>query len=352
MRGGDTRAMTDTQLLRPSDRAVTRGFGRDQSQETSWHGTRQPGLVTALTWVVIATAVTVGIVLRAWYLFHQPVNSDEAVVGLMAMQILHGHFSAFYWGQVYGGGEPYLVAVLFGIFGTSVWALKAVSIVLSAVAAVISWRITRRLVSDLALAILAGALVWAAPEAAVWNSTIELGFRGVTMVCGLGLLLVSLRILDSLRSWLEFAALGLLAGIGWWSSPEIVYFAIPAGLVVIGAIIRDPDIGTLRTWAARLALTLIAGVVGALPWLWANINSGFYSLNTSAFATPPQAPGYGGRLVLFFRYGLPMLFNLRTEETQQLVFGRDWSLLVLIALLVIMAAALVLCSGTGTTSAK
>ena len=65
-----------------------------------------------------------GLLLRCWYLTHQPTNSDVAIVGLMARQILHGHFSAFYWGQTYGGVEPYLVAVMFAVFGQSTIVLE------------------------------------------------------------------------------------------------------------------------------------------------------------------------------------------------------------------------------------
>ncbi|MGH9089886.1 MAG: ArnT family glycosyltransferase [Acidimicrobiales bacterium] len=342
--------MTDTELLGLPREPLTRGFRRASTWRRSWSGVRRLGLVTVLAWTAIVLALTVGVVLRAWYVFHQPINADEAVVGLMAMQIVHGHFSAFYWGQVYGGAEPFLVAMLFGIFGTSTWALEAVAIALSVGAAVVSWRIARRLVADPLLAVLAGALVWAAPQAAVWNSTIELGFRGVTLLCGLGILLVALRVLDGALGWAEFVALGLLAGVGWWSSPEIVYFVLPTVALVIWAIVQDPEIRRLGRWSARLGVVITAGVVGALPWLWANFNSGFRSLDTSAFVAPPNPPGYGSRLELFFRDGLPMLFSLRTAETLQPVWGSVGMRLLLVAVLAVLGAALVLCCVKGGRS--
>ena len=73
--------------------------------------------------------------MRSWYLFHRPVNGDEAIAGLLANQIAHGHFSAFYWGQSYGGAEPYLVAVLYRVFGSGIWAMKVVPVLLAAVGA-------------------------------------------------------------------------------------------------------------------------------------------------------------------------------------------------------------------------
>jgi hypothetical protein len=317
---------------------------QDSSPGRTWADVARP-----VAWGVVAVAVVDGIVTRAWYLTHQPVNSDEAIVGLMARQILHGHFWAFYWGQPYGGGESYLVAALFAVFGSGALVMKLVSVLLAAGAAVLVARIVRRLVDDPLLAILAGALVWVAPAASVSNSTIELGFRGVTMACGLGVVLVTLRILDGRQHWSGFVLLGLLLGVGWWSSPEIVYFALPGALWVAGAIAADPEIERVRRWGVRLGLMFGATIVGALPWLWANVGSGFKSLNQSNFLLPPNPPDYWGRLGGFFRFSLPMLGNLRMELTGWPI-GRVlfWPLAIVLA--AVLVAALVLCWRRGGRS--
>ena len=96
--------------------------------------------------VTVAIAVVAGSLLRSWYLFHAPSTSDEAVVGLMANAILHGHFSAFYWGQAYGGAEPYAVAGMFALFGHSDLVLRLTPVLLFGGAALLTWRATLRLV--------------------------------------------------------------------------------------------------------------------------------------------------------------------------------------------------------------
>ena len=301
------------------------------------------GLSAYLAWSVAALAVLWGIAVRCWYLFHRPVNGDESIVGLLANQIAHGHFSAFYWGQSYGGGEPYLVAVLFRIFGSSTWALEVVPVLLAAVSGVLTWRVVRRLVPDPSLALLAGALVWASPLTALSNSTLELGFRGLTMVCSLGILLLALRILDGRRTLVEFVALGVVAGVGWWSSPEIIYFGLPAGLILVWAVLRDTDDGKARRWVGRLAVVVGAGIVGSLPWLWANAHSHLQSLRSSSFNLPPGSPGYSGRVHLFFEYNIPLLLNLRAQGSGAWLWTRSTSLVVLVAFAVVFAAALCLC---------
>ena len=91
--------------------------------------------------VVVALAVMVGIALRAWFVFHVPLTSDEAVVGLIANQALHGHTNAFVWTQSVGGVEPYLVAAFFWIFGQGWFSLVLAPLTLSIAAALFVWRV-------------------------------------------------------------------------------------------------------------------------------------------------------------------------------------------------------------------
>ncbi|HEX4245677.1 MAG TPA: glycosyltransferase family 39 protein, partial [Acidimicrobiales bacterium] len=241
--------------------------GADNDVQT---GARRRGPLL-LVRTVLVLAVALGLALRLWDLFHFPLNADEASVGLAAQSIAHGHFIAFFPGQFYGGAEPYVTAVFVGIFGPSARAVKLAPAVLSVVAALLTWRVVLRLVADRQVAALAGALMWVAPLAVIWNSTVERGFRGVTMACGLACLLFALRCLDGRHGYADLAALGLFLGIGWWSSPEIAYFVVPTGLVLIGAVAVSPAGRRIVTWVPRLAVGLAGVAVGALPWLWVNI---------------------------------------------------------------------------------
>ncbi len=243
--------------------------------------------------------VAVGILLPAWFLFHHPTTSDEAVTGLIAEQILHGHTSAFFFGQPFGGVEPYVVAAFFGVLGAGTLALTLAPTCLSAAAALLVWRVARRLVDDPALAVLAGALAFAA-LAADYTTTIEGGYRGVTLLWGLWTLLFALRIHDGHREYPDLLALGLFAGVGWWSLPEIADLGLPASVLVVLAVRRTPR-SRLATWAPRLATAAAAFGFGALPWIWANVRSGFASLDPARLpgTATPLDPGYLGRLRIF-----------------------------------------------------
>ena len=308
---------------------------------------RSGGVVAIVTWLLVAACVVVGAALRAWYLFHHPITSDEAIGGLMAQQALHGHFTAFYWGQSYGGVEPYLIALQYKVFGFTASLLGGVATVLAIGSGLVTWRIARRLVSDGALAALAGAVAWAIPTSAMSSSTYEWGFRGVALLCGLLLVLLSLRVTDGHQRARDFVVLGLVAGVGWWSSPEIVYFVLPAAVLLVQSFRADPATAKGARWVRLLLIGAAAACIGALPWLWANLRSGFASFNQTAYA---DAPGYTERLRLFFHYSVGMLFSLRATGSGAWLLWRPLSVLLLIGFLGSLAVAVVLCLRRGGRS--
>jgi hypothetical protein len=223
------------------------------------------------------------------------VDSDEAVVGLMARGFRHGHWRAFYWGQHYAGTQE---TALVALAGASTAALKLVPVALSAVAAVLTWRVGRRLVED-RLAQAAGLLVWVAPGSYVWWSTKERGFYWVSLVLGLVLVLAAQRIVADGGRWRDGALLGVAAGLGFWASPTVLYFAVPAGLWLLAR--RRPPLRWL--WAA-----VPAAVAGAGPWLWHNVEQGWASLERPP--QPEHVSWLGGIGRLLWRT-LPIATNLR-----------------------------------------
>ena len=134
--------------------------------------------------------------------------------------------------------------------GTARQPLNLTPALLSGGAALVTWRAALRLVRIPQLAAIAGVLVWVAPDAFLANSTREGGFRGVTMLCGLVCILCALRLLDGSRRFVDVMALGLFAGLGWWSSPEVAYFLVPAGLLTLGVLFGGGP--ALRWWITRL----------------------------------------------------------------------------------------------------
>lgn len=299
--------------------AATTGAAATATAAERRQSSRRPGWTVLTRWgvaVAVASALVLGVVMRVWYLVHDPINSDQALIGITARQILAGHLHAFLPGLHYEAVEPYLVAAVFRLFGASPLTLEVPVLVCDVVACVLVWRIALRLSHRGDVAAICAAAMWAAPQGAVWNSTMEYGFRGVTLLCGTGMVLLALRLSQgSSRPW-DAPLLGALFGVGWWSSPEIVYFALPSAIWTAAWLWRgrhDPPVLARR--AAAAAGGLLAAGAGALPWLWDNVTSGFPSLKLSSFDAPGAVPPYRARLVDVFHGAVPTVLDLRVPRS-------------------------------------
>jgi 4-amino-4-deoxy-L-arabinose transferase-like glycosyltransferase len=285
----------------------------DDTSVTSTPSATPPATSRALTISIAALAVA-GVVLRIWAL-NSPLgrlDSDEAVVGLMADAFRHGHFTTYYWGQSYGGTlEPALVALLFLFTGTSTLALKLVPILLRAVACLLVWRVGRRTVGEPA-ARFAGALFWVFPPAFVWGSTKERGFYEVALVLALLVVLFAVRLEQAATAGrplerVDLLAFGFCAGLAVWTSPQTIYVLAP---VVLWLAYRARE-----RW--REAWPIIpAAMVGGLPFLVYAARHG-----KSAFYQSEVASSYASRLKNFFTDMLGRAFGGKIPITPDWLGG-------------------------------
>jgi dolichyl-phosphate-mannose-protein mannosyltransferase len=269
--------------------------------------TRTDGLRLALSrWgILFALAAGVGVVLRVWiYRSAMGVpNSDEAVVALMARHILDGEFTTFFWGQAYGGSqEALLTAPLFAVSGSSWLAARLVPIVLTAVAALVVWRVGRRTIGEPAAAV-AGALLWIWPPYVGYYLIHSYGFYGTNLLYCALVLLLALRIVER-PDTSRIALFGLVLGLAFWQTAQIIPIALP---VIAWTIWRQPR--CLR----RLWVALPFFALGALPWIVWNFRHDWGSFH------PPDVgdTSYAHRLRLFASPLLPMMLGLRIPFTQE-----------------------------------
>jgi hypothetical protein len=261
----------------------------------------------------VVLAFVVGALERLWLLAHTPLLSDVAVVGLMARQIEHGHMSTFYWGQPFGGVEPYVVAavnwVVPGPLGVNV-----TSVLLSALAAVLVGLIVTELCGRWRAGLVAAALAWVWPYATVWNSTRELGFHFASLVLGLLMVFTAIRVAHGHTGGWNLLVLGASAGMGFWSSPEIVYFVLPAAIVLLGS---------LRRWIGLRAVAVVAFglVAGAFPWIYTNLGSGFASLSLSGGPQFGISTNYWSRFSIAFNHYIPIALGLKLLYHVELIKG-------------------------------
>jgi len=265
-------------------------------------------IVGRLAWsrwsATFAAAAVAGIALRIWVyrsVLGVP-NSDEAIVGLMTQHSSHGHLSTFYWGQAYGGSQEVLLAVPgFLIAGSSWLALRIVPLALFLAGLVLVWRIGVRTIGERGGAA-AAALYWIWPPWMIYELTHEWGFYGSDVVyCGL-LLLLGLRIVERPER-ARIALFGLVLGLGFWETSQIV----PIAVAVVGWVLWKQPRCFRQSWVA-----LPPAVLGALPWLIWNLLHHWGSLSLPSGASS----SYEFRLRVFVSPVLPMMLGLRTPFSQ------------------------------------
>lgn len=193
------------------------------------------------------------LLLRVWLTVHTQgvIDGDEALVGIQAERILHGVFPTYFYGIPYFGSlEAYLVAILFAIFGPSVWVMRTEPLILSLVLVWLAWRFAgalaeqARLPSSLRHTFMTiAALMAALPP--LYDGVIEMRTFGgwiETFVLMLLLLLSTLRLTQRWQQGasarelaLRWTGIGFIVGLGMWVYPLITSTIIAATLWILGA---------------------------------------------------------------------------------------------------------------------
>lgn len=279
------------------------------------------GRTARIAAIVFWIGLAAGLAVRVSFAFSEALrfDSDMAVVYLMSRHVSEGEFSAFFWGQSYGGTTLQTVAgAVMAIVGPSVPVLSIVAALFWAGAAVILRAIVVRSLGAVGGAV-AGLLAWFPGAEIVSTSVADPGFYGPSLVFGLGAILVALHRMRE-RPWWSWIVLGLLAGFSLWTSPLAVAFAAPA---VLAAVIADRRIGR---WLVGVAAVLVA----AAPWIIETVVSRLSSVKPlgGAGSLHPES------LVTLFTSMFPAAFPLGTNPVVGVLYGAV--LLASIVLLVVV----------------
>ena len=237
---------------------------------------RHVSRATLLTQGVCASALIIGLALavQAWAIFQWTSNfdSDEAMWGLMARHALQGQVPLYAYGAGYLGSAEILIStVFFWLFGPSVPALRATSLLLFAVFLTLHALLANRLWG--ARVALFSLLFLAVPGWLIlWWTFRPIGPFTIMFICGSGaLLLATSRLARPVR----LAAIGALLGLGIWSYQFTAVYFIALGVV---AGLRSPEWAALHNRIRQITrrpqgpLTLGAGVVCVLGILSGFVN--------------------------------------------------------------------------------
>ena len=175
-----------------------------------------------------------------WTLINSPffseVDYDEGIIGLMAMHISRGEPQLMIWGLPRMGGlEAYLASFLFYLFGPSTRTLQLSLIAVSSVILMTVYAIGKKVGGPRTGNI--AAAYWAIPPIFLsFTGNYITGGHLETILAG-SFLLYGTSTFPSLpprRSAILVCLIGIIAGIGWWSSLLIFPFLLAAAIGMVG----------------------------------------------------------------------------------------------------------------------
>ena len=222
---------------------------------------RQSPLVGACVVVAFAARLAAGL--------PQQVDGDEAVEGIAAIRILHGHpamieASARYLGAL----ESYLLAPIVLVLGPSRMALRVGMAVIGAAAVMVVYLLGRYLWEDRRAALALAAIATVFPLFAVSFAAKTRTYGTIVVLEPLVLLLAWRLALGTSRRDRDWAIFGLVGGLAFWNHP-LLGMAILLGVAAIVARRADAP-GAFIAGAAAL--------LGYVPWLAYNLTSRLGSL--------------------------------------------------------------------------
>ena len=195
------------------------------------------GKTSAKDLIFLALILLIAFVVRIDFLVASniAIDADEAIVGLMAKHSLEGlKMPVFYYGQHYMGSfEPWLVSLVFSLFGVSAISLKIVPVFFSLLLVLAIYALGKEigggkvgLLSALFIAIPPSALV-------IWSTKARGGFIELLFIGTLALLFSVRWLKSESPSLISTVLVGALLGFGWWVNNQIIYFMAPIGIMFL-----------------------------------------------------------------------------------------------------------------------
>jgi hypothetical protein len=251
------------------------------------------------------------------------IDSDEAIVGLMAKHILDGRtWPVFYYGQDYMGSlEAILASLSFATLGMSSASLKLVPLLFSVLQIGLVYALAHSFVGKRASLIAALLCALGPVTLILWSGKARGGFIEM-MVLGTIALVLSCQLLTNRqcpynRARFQSVCLGLVLGLGWWVNNQISFYMLPIGLVVGSSFFIN------RPWKSAITLglwCLSSFLLGGAAFWYANI------FGDPQWATFDVLFGDAGEVdmaehfVGLFNDALPIIFGARRFWSNEDVF--------------------------------
>ncbi len=227
--------------------------------------------ICAFCLIIFATVLRIILISQGW----PETNSDEGTMGLMALHIAYREeHPIFFYGQGYMGSfEAYFAAVLFHLFGASLFTLRLGLVIIFALFLVSIYLLTSLLYTK-NLALVTLSLLSLGSIGVLFTQLRAIGGYAETLLFGSLLLLLAawlalsygrnLPIRRRFLRYLIYACWGYLVGLAIWTDLLIMPFVLMSGLFLV--LFCWPD---LDSWAPTCVISSF--IIGVLPVFVYNI---------------------------------------------------------------------------------
>lgn len=200
-------------------------------------------------------------------------NSDEGTMNLMALHIaFNGEHPSFFYGQSYMGSmEAYIGALLFRLFGVSLFVTRLGLLLPFALFLFCLYRLTSRLYTK-PFALFVIALLSLGSAAIIRRQLVAIGGYPEIIMLGALLFLLAYRLArvpcegSGIGRWLLHGFWGLVAGFALWTDPLLLPYIATSGLLLL--------IFCSRELLRGAVVALVLGVaLGGMPLIVYNLTA-------------------------------------------------------------------------------
>lgn len=268
----------------------------------------------------VALLIILAALVRLDFLFasNWVIDSDEAIVGLMAKHILEGAtIPVFYYGQHYMGSfEALVVALLSSLFGLSNITLKLAPLIFSLLMVPTMYSLGKSIGGNIAGRV--AALLWAFPPSplVIWSGMARGGFIEVLWLGAVATAMTLAWLRAPQKSSHSVLIVGVVLGFGWWVNNQIIYFAAPIA-AFMGFHLFHEKVDKLPKMFRTATLGVSGFLIGSLPFWLYNIQNSFASFGILGRARLSDIPDH---MLGLLSTALPMLFGAKRFWHQNDVF--------------------------------
>lgn len=243
------------------------------------------------------------------------IESDEAIVGLMAKHMFEGGaYPTFYYGQHYMGSlEPILVSYIYNFTGVTNFGLKFIPLLFSTLCIYPVYRLAQIVGGKFAGRIAALLYCFPSQMFLLWSLKARGGFIEIVFISAIVILLSVKFLIDEKPNVLKIIPVGLAAGLGWWTNNQIIFAMAACGFFLLFKMMRQG----VGYFFRSVFFGVTSFIIGGMPFWVYNFQNDWVSFEKFSSSSDNNFWHYLHGLYI---NGLPILLGAKRDWHTETLF--------------------------------